>query len=80
MPMGNGKLFLPVKADIRKIIGKKEGDWVNIVLFADNAPTEIPEELLDCLKDDPMAHKTFLTYSDGQQKENYSIRMFSNRE
>ena len=23
MPMGNGKLFLPVKADIRKKIGKK---------------------------------------------------------
>ncbi|MEY3398621.1 MAG: hypothetical protein RL220_1215, partial [Bacteroidota bacterium] len=27
MPMGNGQLFLPVKADIRKKIGKKEGDW-----------------------------------------------------
>lgn len=69
MPMGNGRLFLPVKADIRKIIGKKEGDWVNVVLFADNAPTEIPEEFLLCLKDDPTAYKTFLSYSDGQQKE-----------
>jgi hypothetical protein len=29
MPMGNGKLFLPVKSDIRKKIGKKEGDWKN---------------------------------------------------
>ena len=69
MPMGNGRLFLPVKADIRKKIGKKEGDWVNVVLFADNAPTEIPEEFLLCLKDDPTAYKTFLSYSDGQQKE-----------
>lgn len=34
MPMGNGKLFLPVKAEIRKKIGKKEGDWVTIVLYA----------------------------------------------
>ncbi len=28
MPMGNGKLFLAVKAGIRKKINKKEGDWV----------------------------------------------------
>jgi uncharacterized protein YdeI (YjbR/CyaY-like superfamily) len=41
----------------------------NVVLFADNAPTEIPEEFLLCLKDDPTAYKTFLSYSDGQQKE-----------
>lgn len=69
MPMGNGQLFLPVKADIRKKIGKKDGDWVHIVLFADNAPTEIPNELLDCLKDNPLAYNTFLTFTDGQQKE-----------
>ena len=68
MPMGNGKLFLPVKADIRKKIGKKEGDWVNVVLYADNEPTEIPEELLLCLLEDPTAHQTFLSYSDGEQK------------
>lgn len=69
MPMGNGKLFLPVKAEIRKKIGKEEGDWINVVLFADNAPTEIPEELLLCLRDDPAAYKTFLSYTDGQRKE-----------
>jgi hypothetical protein len=69
MPMGDGNLFLPVKAEIRKKIGKKEGDWVKVVLFVDQAPTEIPEEFLLCLLDDPKAHQTFLSYSDGQQKE-----------
>jgi hypothetical protein len=68
MPMGNGKLFLPVKADIRKKIGKKEGDYVHIILFADNDRTEIPEELLLCLLDNPTEHKTFLGYRDGEQK------------
>ena len=68
MPMGNGSLFLPVKASIRKIIGKEEGDWVKVVLYADNSPTEIPEELLLCLMDDPAAHQTFLEYTDGEQK------------
>ncbi len=69
MPMGNGKLFLPVKAEIRKKIGKKEGDWIHVILFADDDATTIPDELMLCLKDDPTAHETFLSYTDGQQKE-----------
>jgi hypothetical protein len=69
MPMGNGSLFLPVKADIRKIIGKKEGDRVKVILYADHAPTEIPEEFLTCLKEEKNAYETFLTYTDGQRKE-----------
>lgn len=69
MPMGNGQLFLPVKAAIRKKIGKQEGDWVHIVLYADHAPTAIPEEFLECLKDDPIACQSFMNYSDQQKKE-----------
>lgn len=68
MPMGNGKLFLSVKAEIRKKIGKKEGDWIKVVLYADDAPQEIPGELIECLKDDPVAHKNFMKYSDGEKK------------
>jgi hypothetical protein len=69
MPMGNGKLFLPVKAEIRKKIAKKEGDWVNIVLYADTNPIEIPGEFFDCLKTDPTAFEIFSSYTDGQKKE-----------
>lgn len=69
MPMGNGQLFLPVKAAIRKKIGKEAGDWVKVVLFEDLGPIEIPKELLDCLKEEPIAYKAFLDDTDGQQKE-----------
>jgi hypothetical protein len=69
MPMGNGRLFLPVKAEIRKKTGKREGDSVTVILYADNKPTAIPDELLDCLKQDLSAYETFLTYTDGQKKE-----------
>ncbi len=69
MPMGNGQLFLPVRAEIRKKIGKKEGDWVNVILFSDNGPAEIPEEFMLCLLEDPVAHKAFIGLSDGQQKK-----------
>jgi hypothetical protein len=68
MPMGNGKLFLPVKAAIRKKIGKEAGDWVDIVLYADNDPLEIPEELKLCLLEDPVAHENFQKCTEGQQK------------
>ncbi|MET7253272.1 YdeI/OmpD-associated family protein [Dyadobacter fermentans] len=69
MPMGTGQLFLPVKAEIRKKIGKKEGDWVSIELYADNSALAIPEELIDCLKDEPKAYANFLKLGEGAQKE-----------
>lgn len=59
MPMGNGQLFLPVKAEIRRQINKKAGDWIRVKLFPDNDPVEIPEDLLACLRDEPMALKKF---------------------
>jgi hypothetical protein len=67
-PMGNGRLFLPVKAEIRKKIGKQEGDWVEIILFADNDPLEIPVEFLECLRDEPEAHSNFFKFTEAEQK------------
>lgn len=69
MPMGNGKLFLPVKAEIRKKIGKKEGDYVKVTLFSDETPLEIPEEILQCFENEPKkAYETFLDFTEGEQK------------
>lgn len=68
MPMGNGQLFLPVKAAVRKMISKQAGDTVRIVLYADNLPTEIPNELLLCFEESPGALEKFRSYSDGEQK------------
>ena len=69
MPMGNGRLFLPVKAEIRKKIGKSEGDNVKVILFEDFSVLEIPNELLTCLKDEPKAYETFMNLTEGYQKE-----------
>ncbi|WP_276481161.1 YdeI/OmpD-associated family protein [Paraflavitalea pollutisoli] len=68
MPMANGAMFMPVKAAIRKEIKKGEGDSVKLVLFAHDAPLDIPEELLDCLRDEPRAHKAFFALPEGEQK------------
>lgn len=69
MPMGTGQLFLPVKAEIRKKIAKKEGDWVSVQLYADDSGLAIPDELLDCLKDEPKAYANFLKLAESAQKE-----------
>ena len=68
MPMGDGRLFLPVKAEIRKKINKKEGDMVHVILYPDNEPLEVPEEMLLCLQDEPAALKFFHSLSESEQK------------
>ena len=41
---------------------------LQVVLYPDNLPVEIPEELQICLSDKPAAHKTFLGFTGGEQK------------
>jgi hypothetical protein len=69
MQIGNGKLFLPVKAEIRKKIGKAEGDQVHITLYADDLPMDIPEELKLCLADEPEAFRNFMSFTEGVQRQ-----------
>ncbi len=69
MPMGNGKLFLPVKAEIRKKINKEAGDFVNIILFADDSLYEIPNEILECFQNEHNEiSEVFFNFSEGEQK------------
>lgn len=69
MPMGNGQLFLPVKAEIRKNIQKQAGDVVHVQLSVDESPQEIPDELLECFKlEDSRLLITFTGFSQSEQK------------
>ena len=72
MPMGKGKLFLPVKAEIRKKIKKEAGDKVHVILYPDNEPLKIPKEMLLCLQDEPKALTFFNSLSESEQ--NYYIQ------
>lgn len=69
MPMGNGRLFLPVKAALRKKICKAAGDSVHVILFPDDSELEIPEEIKDCFKNEaPKLYRNFCSFSEGEQK------------
>lgn len=67
MPMGNGELGLSVKAEIRKRIKKQAGDYVHVILYLDNEPLEVPEELLLCLQDEPEALRFFNSLNESEQ-------------
>jgi len=68
MPLSDGTLFFPVKAEICKKISKKEGDWVHVILYADNSPAEIPPEFLNCLKENPVAYLSFRSLTESLQQ------------
>lgn len=68
LPMKDNAMLLPIKASIRKKIGKKEGDYVQVILYTDDSPIEIPDDILACLLDSPKAYQYFLTLSDSNQK------------
>jgi len=69
MPMGNGTLFLPVKAEIRKKIKKNEGDWVHITLYSQELPKINPEDFYVCLREDLVAQANFNKLTEKEQTE-----------
>ena len=68
-PMKGGKLFLPVKTEIRKKIKKQAGDFVEVVLSRDHSTFIIPDELVDCLLLDELAHDKFINLSKSDQRQ-----------
>lgn len=69
MPMKDGEMFFAVKKEIRKQIKKEAGDTVLITLYINNDPVEVPGEFLECLRDEPIAHKNFFAFTDAVQKQ-----------
>lgn len=68
LPLKGSGMFLPLKAAIRKKIGKGEGDFVHVTLYADDSPVVVPDYILVCLKDSPKAYDFFSSLSASNQK------------
>lgn len=69
MPFGNGSLFLPVKSQIRKLIGKNEGDWVHVVLYSQDLPAVETDDFILCLGDEPAAYQKYMSLPAEEQKK-----------
>ncbi|MER3472153.1 MAG: hypothetical protein C4330_12755 [Chitinophagaceae bacterium] len=75
MPMGNGNFIMPVKATIRKAIGKQKGAVVAVKMQVDKKDLELPSEFAECLNDEPQALAHFNSLPKSQQ--HYFIRWIS---
>lgn len=60
LPMGEGEFILPVKAALRKVLGKRKGAMVKMQLEIDNDfKIEMPDDLAECFADEPEALHNF---------------------
>lgn len=60
IPMGEGDFILPVKAALRKALGKRKGAMVKLQLELDlDFKIEMPEDLAACFADEPEALQNF---------------------
>ena len=69
MPSRQGTLMLFVKSEIRKKIKKQAGEYVHIILYPDNEPLEVPEELMLCLQEDAEALQFFNSLNESEQHQ-----------
>ena len=60
LPMGEGEFILPVKAALRKALGKRKGAMVKMQLAIDkDFKIEMPDDLAECFADEPEALQNF---------------------
>jgi hypothetical protein len=59
LPVGEGNFIIPVKAPVRKELGKHDGHTVKVVLDLDDRVIPLSVDLMRCLKDDPQCLATF---------------------
>ena len=55
LPMGGGGFIIPLKADVRKTLGKRQGAIISAKLEEDRRSVEINPEFMQCLADEPTA-------------------------
>jgi len=74
IPIGGGVFVLPLNAGMRKELGKNKGDKLvlEITLDKNPDPVPLPDDLLQCLRDEPKAIKAFEALPGSHKK--YYIR------
>lgn len=62
-----GILIMAVKAEIRKAIGKEEGDYVHLTLYKDTGAFQIPDDFKQILTDEGVL-EIFKSYKKWEQR------------
>jgi hypothetical protein len=67
LPMGGGDFIMTLNAAIRKGIKKQKGAKVQVTMEVDTNEIKPPEELLECLQDEPESLEYFNSLTKGHQ-------------
>lgn len=59
IPMGEGDFIIPLKAELRKKLGKRKGETLHVEIEEDKSEKIISPDLVACLEDDKEAKATF---------------------
>lgn len=59
LPMGGGVFIMPLNAEMRKAIGKRQGAMLDVQLQEDKSEFVFNPDFMHCLNDDPSAKKFF---------------------
>jgi hypothetical protein len=68
LPMGEGRFIMPLKAAIRKAIGKRQGDKITVEMELDNRQLQPSADFMKCLKEDQEAMRFFKTLPGSHQR------------
>jgi hypothetical protein len=68
LPMGEGRFILPLKANIRKAIGKRQGDNLTVEMELDQRQILPSADFMKCLKEDTEAMKFFKSLPGSHQR------------
>jgi len=68
IPMGEGMFILPLNAAMRKALGKKEGEKLNVSLTVDDQEIILSPDLMSCLENEPALLKFFKSLPGSHQK------------
>ncbi len=68
LPMGEGRFIMPLKANLRKAIGKRQGDKLTVQMELDQRQIQPSADFMKCLKEDPLAMKFFKTLPGSHQR------------
>jgi Bacteriocin-protection, YdeI or OmpD-Associated/Domain of unknown function (DUF1905) len=77
IPIGGGNFILPLKAELRKQLGKRMGEKIILHITRDTNPDPVPmpEDFAACLEDEPDAAENFTKLPKSHQ--HYYIRWFN---
>jgi predicted peptidase len=68
MPLGGGIFILPLNADLRKAIGKRNGAMLKLQLEEDKSEFVFNVDFVECLEDEPAAQTFFKSLTGSHQR------------